>query len=35
MPCAPTRRAWIDALTLDADHPLPGGTVRYAAPFGS
>ncbi|MFJ9207050.1 GNAT family N-acetyltransferase [Streptomyces sp. NPDC102264] len=22
------------ALTLDADHPLPGGTVRYAAPFG-
>ena len=22
------------ALSLDADHPLPGGTVRYAAPFG-
>ncbi|MEU9762404.1 N-acetyltransferase [Streptomyces sp. NPDC047985] len=22
------------ALTLDADHPLPSGTVRYAAPFG-
>ncbi|GAA1454279.1 N-acetyltransferase [Nocardiopsis tropica] len=22
------------ALTLDAGHPLPGGTVRYAAPFG-
>ncbi|MET9482032.1 N-acetyltransferase [Streptomyces sp. NPDC006638] len=22
------------ALTLDVDHPLPGGTVRYAAPFG-
>ncbi|MFC5213183.1 GNAT family N-acetyltransferase [Streptomyces coerulescens] len=22
------------ALTLDADHPLPAGTVRYAAPFG-
>ncbi|WP_328877175.1 GNAT family N-acetyltransferase [Streptomyces sp. NBC_00299] len=22
------------ALTLDATHPLPGGTVRYAAPFG-
>lgn len=22
------------ALTLDADHPLPHGTVRYAAPFG-
>ncbi|MFF3336839.1 GNAT family N-acetyltransferase [Streptomyces sp. NPDC002888] len=22
------------ALTLDADHPLPRGTVRYAAPFG-
>ncbi|GAA3091247.1 GNAT family N-acetyltransferase [Streptomyces rectiviolaceus] len=22
------------ALALDADHPLPGGTVRYAAPFG-
>ncbi|WP_369275462.1 GNAT family N-acetyltransferase [Streptomyces sp. R11] len=22
------------ALTLDAAHPLPGGTVRYAAPFG-
>ncbi|QDQ09653.1 GNAT family N-acetyltransferase [Streptomyces spectabilis] len=22
------------ALTLDADHPLPTGTVRYAAPFG-
>ncbi|WP_438484767.1 GNAT family N-acetyltransferase [Streptomyces sp. S186] len=22
------------ALTLDADHPLPSGTVRYAVPFG-
>ncbi|GAA1500025.1 N-acetyltransferase [Streptomyces bangladeshensis] len=22
------------ALSLDADHPLPHGTVRYAAPFG-
>ncbi|MFB7493159.1 GNAT family N-acetyltransferase [Streptomyces sp. NPDC056161] len=22
------------ALTLDAGHPLPSGTVRYAAPFG-
>lgn len=22
------------ALTLDADHPLPRGTVHYAAPFG-
>ncbi|MEV0171219.1 N-acetyltransferase [Streptomyces sp. NPDC050803] len=22
------------ALTLDADHPLPAGTIRYAAPFG-
>lgn len=22
------------ALTLDADRPLPSGTVRYAAPFG-
>jgi putative acetyltransferase len=22
------------ALTLDPDHPLPSGTVRYAAPFG-
>ncbi|MER6101897.1 N-acetyltransferase [Streptomyces sp. NPDC001832] len=22
------------ALTLDANHPLPSGTVRYAAPFG-
>ncbi|MEY9988636.1 putative acetyltransferase [Streptomyces sp. V4I8] len=22
------------ALTLDAEHPLPRGTVRYAAPFG-
>ncbi|MEV6833978.1 N-acetyltransferase [Streptomyces sp. NPDC051133] len=22
------------ALTLDDAHPLPGGTVRYAAPFG-
>ncbi|MFJ8539031.1 GNAT family N-acetyltransferase [Streptomyces sp. NPDC093591] len=22
------------ALTLDAEHPLPSGTVRYAAPFG-
>ncbi|MFJ8810890.1 GNAT family N-acetyltransferase [Streptomyces sp. NPDC102490] len=22
------------ALTLDAGHPLPAGTVRYAAPFG-
>ena len=22
------------ALTLDPDHPLPRGTVRYAAPFG-
>ncbi|MEW1724061.1 N-acetyltransferase [Streptomyces sp. NPDC093109] len=22
------------ALTLDATHPLPSGTVRYAAPFG-
>ncbi|WP_329070150.1 GNAT family N-acetyltransferase [Streptomyces sp. NBC_01429] len=22
------------ALALDADHPLPGGTVHYAAPFG-
>jgi predicted N-acetyltransferase YhbS len=22
------------ALTLDVDHPLPGGTVHYAAPFG-
>ncbi|MCZ4610942.1 N-acetyltransferase [Streptomyces sp. Lzd4kr] len=22
------------ALALDAGHPLPGGTVRYAAPFG-
>ncbi|MEV2278177.1 N-acetyltransferase [Nocardiopsis sp. NPDC049922] len=22
------------ALALDAAHPLPGGTVRYAAPFG-
>ncbi|MDB1088750.1 N-acetyltransferase [Streptomyces sp. ACA25] len=22
------------ALTLDAAHPLPGGTVHYAAPFG-
>ncbi|MFD5784167.1 GNAT family N-acetyltransferase [Streptomyces sp. NPDC126933] len=22
------------ALTLDADHPLPNGTVHYAAPFG-
>ena len=22
------------ALTLDADYPLPGGTVHYAAPFG-
>ncbi|MET8572698.1 N-acetyltransferase [Streptomyces sp. NPDC004783] len=22
------------ALTLDAAHPLPAGTVRYAAPFG-
>jgi len=22
------------ALTLDEDHPLPSGTVRYAAPFG-
>lgn len=22
------------ALTLDPAHPLPGGTVRYAAPFG-
>ncbi|MFI0813147.1 GNAT family N-acetyltransferase [Streptomyces echinatus] len=22
------------ALSLDAGHPLPGGTVRYAAPFG-
>lgn len=22
------------ALTLDAGHPLPGGIVRYAAPFG-
>jgi predicted N-acetyltransferase YhbS len=22
------------ALTLDATHPLPGGTVHYAAPFG-
>ncbi|MFC0602207.1 GNAT family N-acetyltransferase [Streptomyces palmae] len=22
------------ALTLDTDHPLPGGTVHYAAPFG-
>jgi predicted N-acetyltransferase YhbS len=22
------------ALTLDADHPLPSGIVRYAAPFG-
>ncbi|GAB2740721.1 hypothetical protein GCM10010442_71330 [Kitasatospora kifunensis] len=22
------------ALALDADHPLPSGTVRYAAPFG-
>lgn len=22
------------ALTLDEAHPLPGGTVRYAAPFG-
>ncbi len=22
------------ALSLDADHPLPTGTVRYAAPFG-
>ncbi|MFI1568043.1 GNAT family N-acetyltransferase [Streptomyces sp. NPDC020490] len=22
------------ALTLDAAHPLPSGTVRYAAPFG-
>lgn len=22
------------ALTLDADHPLPSGTVRYATPFG-
>jgi len=22
------------ALTLDTDHPLPSGTVRYAAPFG-
>lgn len=22
------------ALTLDADHPLPGAAVRYAAPFG-
>ncbi|WP_150245699.1 GNAT family N-acetyltransferase [Nocardiopsis quinghaiensis] len=22
------------ALALDAEHPLPGGTVRYAAPFG-
>ncbi|GAA0918060.1 N-acetyltransferase [Streptomyces thermoalcalitolerans] len=22
------------ALSLDADHPLPGGTVHYAAPFG-
>ncbi|MFF8594533.1 GNAT family N-acetyltransferase [Streptomyces sp. NPDC015220] len=22
------------ALTLDADHPLPSGTVHYAAPFG-
>ncbi|QXE33348.1 N-acetyltransferase [Streptomyces sp. GMY02] len=22
------------ALTLDADHPLPSGTIHYAAPFG-
>lgn len=22
------------ALALDAAHPLPGGTIRYAAPFG-
>ncbi|MFI1386067.1 GNAT family N-acetyltransferase [Embleya sp. NPDC020886] len=22
------------ALAFDADHPLPGGTVHYAAPFG-
>ncbi len=22
------------ALSLDADHPLPSGTVHYAAPFG-
>ncbi len=22
------------ALALDSGHPLPGGTVRYAAPFG-
>ncbi|MEU9334095.1 N-acetyltransferase [Streptomyces sp. NPDC048290] len=22
------------ALTLDPSHPLPGGTIRYAAPFG-
>ncbi|GAQ69323.1 hypothetical protein T45_01047 [Streptomyces turgidiscabies] len=22
------------ALTLDPDHPLPSGTVRYAEPFG-
>jgi predicted N-acetyltransferase YhbS len=22
------------ALSLDSGHPLPGGTVRYAAPFG-
>ncbi|MEU6737314.1 N-acetyltransferase [Streptomyces physcomitrii] len=22
------------ALALDADHPLPRGTIRYAAPFG-
>ena len=22
------------ALALDAEHPLPGGTIRYAAPFG-
>ncbi|WP_436777358.1 GNAT family N-acetyltransferase [Yinghuangia sp. YIM S09857] len=22
------------AMTLDANHPLPSGTIRYAAPFG-
>lgn len=22
------------ALALDADHPLPAGRIRYAAPFG-
>ncbi|OAR22186.1 acetyltransferase [Streptomyces sp. ERV7] len=22
------------AMTLDEDHPLPSGTIRYAAPFG-